>query len=117
MLKVVPEEGFDFDSAPEVKINGRRVDLESGFINDFDADESLMPYSVYKDGYIPIMPGTVTVAVSALGFKSESTSMKVNRGTNTDVDFTMKAICGACLSTVMTHRSEPKSLSMENVSE
>lgn len=93
-LKVVPEEGFDFDSAPEVKINGRRVDLESGFINDFDADESLMPYSVYKDGYIPIMPGTVTVAVSALGFKSESTSMKVSRGTNTDVDFTMKAICG-----------------------
>ena len=93
-VKVAPEEGFDFDSTPEVKINGRRVDLESGFINDFDADESLMPYSVYKDGYIPIMPGTVTVAVSAPGFKDESTSMKVKRGTNTDVDFTMKAIYG-----------------------
>lgn len=93
-VNVSPEDGFDFDSTPDVIINGKFIDLNPARLNEFDADDFLKPYSLYTEGYIPLSEGTANLTVSSPGFETQTHEYPISVGKNIDVNIIMNPITG-----------------------
>lgn len=88
--------GYEFTNLPVLEINGNNVDLHPRDLNDFDKDQPIAWYSLYKGNEIPLRySDDYIVKVSADGFHTQTRSIVLDRENNhMALSFELAPLCG-----------------------
>jgi len=95
-LNVVPEQGFAFgaEHQPRISINGNVVVEPKEEAYYYEDDRPLMKYCLYGDGTIPVSAGSVSIFVSAPGFRSADRDVFAPAGETVPVTIELPAVTG-----------------------
>ena len=92
-VKVEPEPGFRFSSAPVIELNHSPI-LMSGRRNRYESAAPIQYYTLYEDETIPVYPGRHIVTVRADNFKTYDQDYSIYENMDTLIHVVLEARTG-----------------------
>ncbi|MBQ7268680.1 MAG: PEGA domain-containing protein [Bacteroidales bacterium] len=95
-VNITSAKGYEFTELPVLEINGNVVDLHPRNLNDFDKDQPIAWYTLYKGDEIPLRYSDDHILkVSADGFRTQTRSISLDREHNhLSLSFELEPFCG-----------------------